>query len=383
MLDAIFYSAGAVLGIFVGVYFYFFFSRYAKVYKEITKKESTKRQNIFFKTLQIVLSIGLGVTMVFISYTPALIVGHFFAFSLIFDALFLIIRRCFKNNKQIANAAKILHYSRILPIIACVAVLIYGFVNMGIIVKTDYSFSDQKVTKTDGYKIALITDAHYDTVQDTEVFRAAIDEISALDPDIVILAGDIVDESTSKEKMQECFAVIGNIDARYGTYFVYGNHDRQAYMGIWDRTYTDQELTSAIEDAGITILTDEVSIINNDLMLIGRQDPSNVEGERTTVEDIVAGYDLKDYYTIVLDHQPEKSEFSKNAELKIDLQLSGHTHGGQIFPVGLFLSMIGTPNYGQYQVEDFTAIVSSGITGWGYPFRTESICEYVIISVTP
>ncbi len=380
-LDTIFYSSGAVIGVIVGIYFYFFFGKYAKIFKHLTKKESTKQQNIFFKIVQVLLSIGAFLVMLFISYTPAVVLGHIFAFCLICDCIFFVIKLIIKNKEKLLKPAKILHYSRIVPIAACIGLLTYGFLNIGMVTRTDYSYTSDKISKQDGYKVALITDLHYDTVQDTDVFINAIEELKKANPDIVVLGGDIVDEGTSKERMQQCFEILGDINATYGVYFVYGNHDTQMYSYDEERTFSDQDLIDALNLNNIKIMDDETVVINNEVMLIGRQDYSNVERERISVTTITDGYNLDDYYTIVLDHQPETSDFEENAKLGLDLQLSGHTHGGQIFPTGIFLSMIGTPNYGEFSYDNFTAIVSSGITGWGYSFRTEGICEYVIVSV--
>ena len=64
------------------------------------------------------------------------------------------------------------------------------------------------------------------------------------------------------------------------------------------------------------------------------------------------------------------------------MELSGHTHAGQLWPVGVLSELTGVLNYGEYQEENCKVIVSSGFTGWGYPIRTEEHCEYVLINVT-
>ncbi len=382
MLDFIFYASGVVLGVLVAVYFYFFFGRYARLFRQLFKKTPTKNQNVFFKVIQIILCVGLGVTMIFISYTPALIVGHFFAFFLIFDVVFWLIKLVFKKKQKVLDGISLVHYSRILPIIVCVALLTYGAININRIYETKYTFETTKIERQEGYKIVLISDAHYGTVQDRDVFVSAIDRIDAISPDLVILAGDITDEGTSKEEMLEVFSLLGGIDSKYGTYFIYGNHDRQMYSSEKNRTYTDAEMYQAMTDNGIKVLIDQAELINEELLIIGREDPSNDE-DRKSVAEIIEGYDASSLYTLILDHQPEKDNFNFNAQQGYDLQLSGHTHGGQIFPTGAVISLTGTPNYGQYDVDDFSAIVSSGITGWGYPFRTEGICEFCTITITP
>lgn len=80
-----------------------------------------------------------------------------------------------------------------------------------------------------------------------------------------------------------------------------------------------------------------------------------------------------------MDHQPVEAE-EDNAQ-GIDLALSGHTHAGQIWPVGHLSELGGVLNYGEYQEGDCKVIVSSGFTGWGYSVRTEGHCEYVVVNV--
>ena len=88
----------------------------------------------------------------------------------------------------------------------------------------------------------------------------------------------------------------------------------------------------------------------------------------------------KDNYTILLDHQP--LDLEQNASLGIDLQLSGHTHGGQLFPMGIVQSLTSdTLVRGQRNIDDFTAITTTGMSGWRYPIKTGAPSEYVIIKV--
>lgn len=78
----------------------------------------------------------------------------------------------------------------------------------------------------------MITNTHYDTIQNPDVLREQIDEINALDPDLIVLDGDIVEEGTSKSSMQGAFQVLGGLRSTFGTYLVYGNHDRQEYADV-------------------------------------------------------------------------------------------------------------------------------------------------------
>lgn len=254
--------------------------------------------------------------------------------------------------------------------------LVYGSWNMNHVVRTEYNVATDK--NIGNYKILLITDTHYDTIQDTKVLKEKVNEMNAEAPDIVILGGDIVEEDTSKEAMQEVFQILGGLENTYGIYYVYGNHDRQPYTE--QRSYTDEELENAILENQITILEDSYEVINDELILAGRADAAwGNSSNRASVEEILADVD-REKYIIMADHQPIEAE--ENNAQGVDLELSGHTHAGQLWPVGVLSELTGVLNYGEYQEENCKVIVSSGFTGWGYPIRTEEHCEYVLINVT-
>ena len=177
--------------------------------------------------------------------------------------------------------------------------------------------------------------------------------------------------------MQEVFQHLGCLDAPMGIYFVYGNHDRQADSS--DHTFTDAELVAAIEENGITILEDDAKLIGGELLLIGRADAAwNKSTSRKSISELIQ-LGQEDLFLLTLDHQP--LEATENASAGVDLMLSGHTHAGQIFPVGYLMEWSGGLNYSLYQIGNCQSIVSSGFAGWGYGIRTQEHCEYVIIDI--
>ena len=131
-------------------------------------------------------------------------------------------------------------------------------------------------------------------------------------------------------------------------------------------------------DDDIYIAADNMNgAIHDDIVLIGRDDRSH---QRLPLETIIEDIS-HDKFSLLMDHQPVDLE--KNNQLGIDLQVSGHTHGGQIFPVGILSQWLrfGEMNYGYRQLSSMQVIVSSGIAGWGYPLRTGSQSEYVMIHI--
>ena len=361
--------AAAVL---IGVYAYCLFRRIMKFYGLDMQRRISKIVNI----LLAVLTAGICCNM---RQTLAIAVLHVLVLSMVLDLIALAGRKLFgkKEKNHFAKLCRTLYGCGLIPVLIMAVLFAYGYVNMKHPIKTEYTVKTEK--NVGDYTIALITDTHYATIQDTELLKEKIEEINGLKPDLVVLGGDIVEEGTTKEKMEEVFRRLGGLEAKYGIYYVYGNHDRQPYTS--DPAYTGEELANAITENGITILEDTYVEINDDLVLAGRGDAGwgNSSG-RVSSEELLNGVD-REKYIIVADHQP--IEAKENDAQGVDLELSGHTHAGQIWPVGCFTELTGGLNYGEYLIGNCRTIVSSGFTGWGYPIRTQGHCEYVMIQLLP
>lgn len=300
---------------------------------------------------------------------------HMAIFLLVQDAVALVVRKCCKQ-KRLPFWAGALYRSGIAALLAAVAVVGYGCWNMQQIVKTEYTVEAENRIREEGYTIVFFSDLHYGTTMDAEQLRRAAALIESENPDIVILGGDIVDERTSLEQMKEAFAIMGDIRSRYGIFYVYGNHDKNEYSD--HSAYTAAELQDTIERVGIHILEDEACEINGELVLIGRADRGHAPDMRKTAAQLVENADA-DKEWILIDHQPV--EYAEVMESGCGLMLSGHTHAGQVWPLGTLAELFQTNEltYGCRRDGSLTKIVTSGIAGWGYPVRTEKHSEYVVI----
>ena len=271
-----------------------------------------------------------------------------------------------------------LHRSGAVPLLLTVAVLLFGYFNMHHVVQTDYTVYTDKAIPAEGYRVALLSDFHYGVSIDGEALEALCARVSAQQPHVVILCGDLVDNNTTYTQMEELFQTLGTIESTYGTYYVYGNHDRPFY-GLAS-AFDDADLRAHMEAAGITVLRDEVLPLTEDLSLIGREDRSR---ERASVFSLLQQADAETYL-LTLDHQP--CEYRENAAAGTDLLLSGHTHGGQIWPANLLDRLVhfNDANYGLTALgEQGNAIVTSGVAGWGWPIKTSAPSEYVIVHILP
>ena len=224
------------------------------------------------------------------------------------------------------------------------------------------------------HTFAFIADLHVGSGQSTSALEDLCTQVNGADPEFVILGGDVTDELTTREEMAQAYEILSTIEAP--TYFVFGNHDRQpGHELAGGRTYGDEELLAAIEGAGIRVLADEFAPISEDLVLLGREDMSAGDG-RTAWAELQNPYAGK-RALVVADHQPYDA--GQLAQEESALQLSGHTHAGQLWPLQWLYRLLGYPAYGQFEYPGTLLYVSAGAGGWAAPLRTEEHCEWDLI----
>ncbi|MBF0713301.1 metallophosphoesterase [Gemella sp. GH3] len=264
----------------------------------------------------------------------------------------------------------------IIPFIISILVTSYGYINAHNIVKKEYTITSTKIKNDKGYKIGLISDVHFGntfSIQDLEKYRNQLNDENL---DFLVLAGDIIDEFTKVEDYEKVFNMLGSINTKNGVYYIHGNHDESRYTNPKDNR--KEKLLNAIKNVNITFLNEESINVTDDIIITGRIDYSYRNlGVRYSSNDLIKNLD-KEKYLIVADHQPSIYQENKNAGY--DLQLSGHTHAGQIWPFGYVTRAISF-DYGYLKEDNFNLIVSSGFGVWGYPIRTEEKSEYVIINI--
>lgn len=273
------------------------------------------------------------------------------------------------------------YYAGIIAVLMTVLYLGVGFVQANHVWQTDYTVTTPK--NVGSLRIALLADSHVGTTFDGEGLAVHIARIQEQQPDVVVIAGDFVDEDTSKADMVAACQALNPLDTPYGVYYVFGNHDKGLYAN-GQRGYDADDLIAELQKNGVTVLQDESVLIDDRFNLVGRQDASeetDFGGSRAKISNLTKDLD-KDIYTIVLDHQP--NDYDAEAETKADLVLSGHTHGGQMIPLMQFMRWfhIGDDNvYGLERRENTDFIVTSGISDWAIQFKTGCRSEYVIIDI--
>jgi len=220
----------------------------------------------------------------------------------------------------------------------------------------------------------MVSDIHLGSVVDNERLEIMVSRINRLDPDIVFLAGDTIDEDVRlfvNNKMPE---ILKKLQSRYGVYAVLGNHE---YIG------GNSELAvEYMQQAGINVLVDRCVNVNNQFYVAGRDDlmAGRMNGkQRLELSRLVDGIDHS-LPIILLDHQPINL---KEGQLNgIDLQLSGHTHNGQFFPNNLISKRVFENSWGYLRKGGCQIIVSAGFGTWGPPIRIGSNSEITDITIS-
>ncbi|MBR1648330.1 MAG: metallophosphoesterase [Alphaproteobacteria bacterium] len=305
-----------------------------------------------------------------INFMNAIVCVVYFALIwLICDFIFMIIEKirkvCFSR-----------YYSGGLALIISIAALCFGWYNDHHVWKTEYNLTTTK--NIEPLKIALIADSHLGTTFDAEGFKAHLAEIKKQNPDMLIIAGDFVDDGTTREEM---FKAADALKEMKNVYFVFGNHDN-GYYGPEYRGFSGMDLIWALEQNNVKVLLDEEKE-KNGIYIIGRKDFSfekELGGHRKSMQELTAELD-KNKYMIVADHQP--ADYDNQAQSGVDLVVSGHTHGGQLFPFNQVGKWIGANDriYGHERRKATDFIVTSGISDWAIKFKTGTKSEYVIINI--
>ena len=330
--------------------------------------ERNKKLSWFLAVLPIALTILLSAILLNIWATMIILI-HLFVFWLVCEIAGKLIGKCLKKKTPA-------------DVTGCAAIFLTA-IYLGIgwylahhVYRTYYSFTTEKDLGQDKLRIVEIADLHLGITLDGGEFAEQCEHISSEKPDAVIIAGDFVDDDSKKEDMLTACRALGSIDSTYGIYYIIGNHDKSYYN---TRDFSLEEMYGEFRKYGIHILEDESILVNDSFYIIGRKDASF--DERLSMDKLVEGVDTS-RYMIAVDHQP--NDYKNEADSGVDLVLSGHTHGGHIFPAGQIGLMIGANDriYGTEKRKNTNFVVTSGISGWAIPFKTGTISEYVVIDIS-
>ncbi len=270
-----------------------------------------------------------------------------------------------------------------------VLICVYGGINARNIRVTDYTVSvNKKCEGLDKLNIVLVADLHLGYSIGVRQVEKMVDKINEQSPDIVVIAGDIFDNSyDSLDDPQGIKNEFRRIESKYGVYATMGNHDieEKILMGFtfsWGESPAlSEQMQEFVSDCGMKVLYDESVLIDDRFYLVGRRDrdkPGTSDGSRAAVGELTKGLD-KSKPIFVIAHEPD--ELQETADAGADLDLSGHTHDGQLFPLTVFVRAIWENPCGELKKDEMTSIVTSGVGVYGPFMRVGTHAEICNITV--
>lgn len=226
--------------------------------------------------------------------------------------------------------------------------------------------ANQPMTKP--IRLAMVSDLHLGWLVGNGQINRLTEIIKNEQVELLLMPGDILDDNTDYYQslnMQPAMQTLVQA-VPMGVYASLGNHDMYG---------SEAEIRQVLLDAGVNVLSDDTVSVNNQLWLIGRLD-NHARHRKATAELMPKTLDKP---VILLDHEP--TDIEQNVQLPIDLQLSGHTHNGQVFPANVIVKFLNRLAYGHERINNTDVIVSSGYGFWGVPFRLGSQSEVWVIEV--
>lgn len=272
------------------------------------------------------------------------------------------------------NYKEFKYYTLVFASALVVVTVIAGYFNTlhPVIRKLDLHIA-KKAGGMQNLNVVMMSDIHLGTLIGNGQLENIINKVDALNPDIILLAGDVLDEDLEPVLRNNIGETLSRLKAPLGVYAVMGNHE---YIG------GAEAAAEYLSNHGIQIIRDSVVKINDAFYIIGREDRDKKRfsgQERVSLESLMQQVD-DDYPLILMDHQPWYPE--KAAELGVDLQLSGHTHHGQLWPLNYITSAIYTVSRGYAKMGQTHIFVSNGVGTWGPPVRVGNRPEIIHFSLS-
>lgn len=218
-------------------------------------------------------------------------------------------------------------------------------------------------------RVLFASDIHLGEGTRKEALKEYVELINAQHPDLILIGGDLIDNALEPVRRQHMEEELRKLYAPLGVWMVAGNHE---YISGID------SCRSFLKKTPIHLLRDQVATLPNGLQLIGRDDRSN--RRRKPLEALV-DYTHPKRPILLLDHQPY--ELERADSLGIDLHLYGHTHHGQVWPLNLLTDYLYLQSHGYRKWPASHAVVSSGLSLWGPPFRIGTHSDLWVIDLSP
>jgi predicted MPP superfamily phosphohydrolase len=302
-----------------------------------------------------------------IAYYSLAFLLYLFLFLVLFDILRGVNRLLKIVPIEITRGRKFRVIALCILFVFSAAVVIIGSVHLNTIRVKAYQVDvPRRSAVIKHLKIAMAADFHLGQITSKQFLEKFTAKINSIHPDIVLIPGDIVEGHRDDGDLTEFERLFRQIKSKYGVYASPGNHESHGRNSKF----------VFFANAGINVLADTFVVIDNSFCLVGRNDRhSNNRKPIDELLDNIPGH----LPIIVLDHRP--TEFEQVSESGVDIQLSGHTHNGQLFPFNYVIRYLYELGWGYKKIRNTHFFVTSGIQVWGPPIRTAGNSEIMVINV--
>lgn len=266
----------------------------------------------------------------------------------------------------------LIQYTGAVVCLMLLALMVYGTWRARTPVVTEYALAIPKGAGPHrALNVVLVADTHLGYLNGKGRIRELVEVVNGLQPDLILIAGDLIDDDVRPFVAHGMAAELSRLQSRLGTYAVLGNHDNAPLA----------EFRAELQRAGIRLLVDEWVKVDDSIVLAGRKDhsPPRPPGPVTPLAEILRGVD-RSLPILLMDHNPNR--LADAVAAGVDLQVSGHTHRGQLFPFHLITSRVFAVDWGYLKLGDTHFVVTSGFGTWGPPIRIGNRPEVVRIRLT-
>lgn len=284
--------------------------------------------------------------------------GIFFTFFIFNDILNLF--------NLIFKIKKFGYYSSAAVIIISALCCVWSLINAGYILNIKEITLKSALLPADSLKIVHLSDLHINAFTPPTSIRKIFDKVNSLEPDIILITGDVIDADINKENkfLEYGFSLL---KAKYGIFAVTGNHEY--YTGA-------EAFFDMFKKLGVPVLRNESITVGGLVNIAGINDYEFKNPQ--AVEKALSGTDPS-LPVLFMSHRPEAFDIASLAGKSI-IQFSGHTHAGQIPPIEVIRRLMKY-NYGLYENKDSKMYITSGVRWWGPPMRLANTSEIAVIKL--
>ncbi|MFW5830611.1 MAG: metallophosphoesterase [Prolixibacteraceae bacterium] len=312
---------------------------------------------------------------------PFIKAGSFWLGAMLYITLLFLLVDIFRGLNSLTGATKFLSFSwregkgkAVVGLVYAVSaiILVAGFYSAKIPVVRNQMVKITKPVPGGSQKVVLVSDIHLGMMISNGKLDRMVNLVNKQNADLILMAGDVFDEDLGPVIKKNMGDQLKKLKARDGVYAILGNHEFYGGAKVAEKY---------LKDHNITVLRDSVVMLRNGISIVGREDITAermYNKSRKPISELLKNVDTGKLI-LMLDHQPYK--LKEVAEYPVDLQVSGHTHNGQMWPFNYIIDAMYEIGSGYGKIKETHFYVSSGYGTWGPPIRTNSRAEIVVLDI--